>query len=835
MHIFSISDHNEVSTPKVKSIHKPTPKRKLEDGAPVQLEEKSDKSDVRKTPSPQKRAKPADNTGKSKDRTSGVICEDKDALQGDSKGSLDGTSVKQQKAQKDKPEKSKSKVLKDIDVGKSKKDSSTSAKESKERRKSSKKASNSSAPSAKSSQDPASDSINKSGSSTADTNPTEGLPAATTTKKQQTPNQGSKSSTQVVPKDSDSVKKGKKEKKEKAKYNQESPEPAKVKKPKSEKKKEKEKKDKDKDKDKPKVVEVEQKPKKKEKVQKPRSSSKQPTADGRPSTPIKVEETKDCGKKTTNEKPEVSLTPTQAAPVPAKQVIKPSVKPSVKQLDDGTTEKDVNSKEKLKPSKKSSHSCKQEKKSEESGTMHFKKIHLLDRHKKESNSQEREKENGGQSRTGITAGIDLNHSVTDQIAKRTGVKHGSEQRWEAPHPDVGPAATMAHHHGVPYSNSDTHRSFATAAESRPMPRLPHMDKSSGSEEDKTYIASSSREHNNNHHEGGDVTIAHSGDTSRPSRSSSRASEEHRPNSSSSLSNHPRMEDIRHTVSKDSDKANAASPLVFDKSKPVEPYRDPELLKKDEMLKKDSEYRRMQMLQQAAVVGARSTTSHTPVPPHTSSYPTVRTPVAPPHATGLGPPHQLLTPMPTYPPHPISPRLQLPPHLAQGPGVDRPAIGLSLIQQQQQAAALHIQQMQHVLQQQPHLLSGYPTLHNTLTRQLEMLWQQKYPTLAVPPAWMLLQYQEELLRDVSILTQRDMLDRERRERELLERDRVEREIERERMERERAAERERVERAERERAERAERERQERERQERERERQERCVTYYVLNYIPYII
>ena len=78
-----------------------------------------------------------------------------------------------------------------------------------------------------------------------------------------------------------------------------------------------------------------------------------------------------------------------------------------------------------------------------------------------------------------------------------------------------------------------------------------------------------------------------------------------------------------------------------------------------------------------------------------------------------------------------------------------------------------------------------------TRQLELLWQQKYPSIPVPPAWILHQYQDELVRDVSpLLQQRELLDRERRERELA----LERERERqEREERERERERERQER------------------------------------------
>jgi hypothetical protein len=118
-------------------------------------------------------------------------------------------------------------------------------------------------------------------------------------------------------------------------------------------------------------------------------------------------------------------------------------------------------------------------------------------------------------------------------------------------------------------------------------------------------------------------------------------------------------------------------------------------------------------------------------------------------------------------------------------------------QQQQAAAAHLQMqlLQHQQQtaargQQP--TNMLPYTHNPLqTHQLEILWQQKYPNMGMPPPWMLHQYQEEVLRDVSILNQRSSpaelaaLERDRREREALDRVRAERaERERERLEQER---------------------------------------------------
>jgi len=89
--------------------------------------------------------------------------------------------------------------------------------------------------------------------------------------------------------------------------------------------------------------------------------------------------------------------------------------------------------------------------------------------------------------------------------------------------------------------------------------------------------------------------------------------------------------------------------------------------------------------------------------------------------------------------------------------------LVLQQKQQQHAAAA--RLQHIQQQQLRMLhqsassaasSGSPllspfALHQSaadsrVTCQLEQLWQRKYPSHSVPPAWMLYQYQDELLRD-----------------------------------------------------------------------------------------
>ena len=116
------------------------------------------------------------------------------------------------------------------------------------------------------------------------------------------------------------------------------------------------------------------------------------------------------------------------------------------------------------------------------------------------------------------------------------------------------------------------------------------------------------------------------------------------------------------------------------------------------------------------------------------------------------------------------------------GLD-PSFSHQLMQQQQATAAAAQQQLRLLHQTRPPsmstpaLLSSY-TLHDTLvTRQLEMLWQQKYPTRSIPPVWMLFQYQEELLRDPGLLALQQSREKDgnRGERErAAEKDRLERE-------------------------------------------------------------
>lgn len=198
----------------------------------------------------------------------------------------------------------------------------------------------------------------------------------------------------------------------------------------------------------------------------------------------------------------------------------------------------------------------------------------------------------------------------------------------------------------------------------------------------------------------------------------------------------------------------------------------------------------------------------------SSVKSGRTPQPPPICSTLlpGPVPDRTSTLPTLSGYPLcSLPLQLLPTLPNTAALNHPSLPQLLQMQQQQHAAARLQQL-HLLQQQQQqqqptrmstgpLLSSY-SLHaadNLLTHQLEMLWQQKYPNRAVPPGWMLYQYQDELLRDPRVPTHqkdgpgatRDKDDpgheRERMLREIVEKEK----LDWERQERENA-ERERIE-------------------------------------------
>ncbi|XP_074643644.1 uncharacterized protein LOC141900577 isoform X2 [Tubulanus polymorphus] len=409
--------------------------------------------------------------------------------------------------------------------------------------------------------------------------------------------------------------------------------------------------------------------------------------------------------------------------------------------------------------------------------MHFKKLHLL--------SENLVKDKPLPASESLSANINVNHSVTDQIAKqfRKFNNNGSADDKRT----------------VSISSTSSVDSLKVASEYRPVDSqglsltegctlsqhcsdTRHPERTSG-----TPISVSSSVH---------AELGEERSSSRQSVSS-RASDDKRSVSVHTTEDVHRKEDT------------SSSPLVFDKNEPIQVYRDPELLKKD------SEVRRINSLQHIMMQHHSTTHSGTAAPTAqpSSSYPTVHTPIAASHhglTSHITASHQqsqsMLTPL--HYKHqlgPMSPHMQhtLDPR------------GLAALQQ-----ASFGYPAAHLLQQPPQHVLSYSLPGNVTLPQLELLWQQKYPAIPVPPAWMLAQYQDELLRDIPVNLLRERAERERLEREHAERDRVERErkdrekaqlerVERERAERDR--EREQLERKERERAERDERERLERKR------------------------
>ena len=372
----------------------------------------------------------------------------------------------------------------------------------------------------------------------------------------------------------------------------------------------------------------------------------------------------------------------------------------------------------------------------------------------------------GPQNSGIaSSNIDVNQSVTDQVARA--------EKLSSLHCEDKPGSTSS---TLSSPNSDTN---IDRSESRDI-QLP-----STQPRDIKVTPNSLNSVNNN-------TNTNSS-WSHDERSQSRASEER---CSSGLSD---VGEIRRPSSqaddlKSSKSSAASSPLIVDKSEPVLPYRDPELMSKNpvrsnvpNMHSSQNSYRSERTVHNPVPTAASRPASagmmsSAPVT-LSSSLSSSRTPVIPsvayPSPLGLG--HAL-------PGNSLS--SLLPPGLHQ---LDPATLAIH-----QQMAAVHQQQLTAALAQsqfQNALSLSYPvTLSST---QLEHLWQQKYPSVPVPPPWLLAKHQDDLLRD-RIMREHEQLERERldrierdRERDRAERDRVERErkerdrrLEQERMEKER---------------------------------------------------
>ncbi|KAK3611670.1 hypothetical protein CHS0354_012042 [Potamilus streckersoni] len=386
-----------------------------------------------------------------------------------------------------------------------------------------------------------------------------------------------------------------------------------------------------------------------------------------------------------------------------------------------------------------------------------------------------------------SANIDVNHSVTDQITKLTRTE---KCRVDGEDKSSSTSASV--------SSSPTCDLSYERADRRDILQDSFRDCKSVRSEINSSI-------NNIHNSNSAFVKVEERSLSRNSqsgRSSSGLSDEIKRSNS-------HLEDLR-----SSKQSPSSSPLIVDRSEPVNPYRDPELMRKNPVQSNVQ-----------SMLGS-----------HKSSFASVHTPVPiPQQASGLSTSpalshassHTPVIPPVGYPPQLLSSML---PHGI--PQVDQTTLLHHRLAQQQQLALA-----QYTSAAQAQLLSmSYPPHGSLNSSQLELIWQQKYPSVPVPPPWLLAKHQEELVRDMALFRERE-LERERQERERLERDRLERErLERERIERERRQERERQEkerlermekekaereRAERERIEKAEKERLERERRECERQEQNR--------------
>jgi hypothetical protein len=253
---------------------------------------------------------------------------------------------------------------------------------------------------------------------------------------------------------------------------------------------------------------------------------------------------------------------------------------------------------------------------------------------------------------------------------------------------------------------------------------------------------------------------------------------HRPSS--------RVDDLKSSKS-----STASSPLIVDKSEPVQIYRDPELMSKNP-------------------VRSNVPSMHNP---H-KSYPQVHNPiptqVSRPASVGMTSSTPLSSAMERTSRTPVIPSVAYPSPLQMGPSIPGASLSSLLppglhqldpatLAIHQQIAAVQQQQLAALAasEQYRNALSIYPPPRGSMNKsQLEHLWQQKYPSVPVPPPWLLAKHQDDLVREARLI-------HEQQEQHLVERERLER-IERER------------ERDIREQRERKERERRERERMEKER-------------------
>ena len=233
----------------------------------------------------------------------------------------------------------------------------------------------------------------------------------------------------------------------------------------------------------------------------------------------------------------------------------------------------------------------------------------------------------------------------------------------------------------------------------------------------------------------------------------KASKRKNPSQAQSDGHDPTMTSVK-------DSKVSESSLVASRSKPVVPYRDPTLLLRDELINKESrplkdgnnrtaEHRDMPN----SLISAAATSSNLPLSLLQATP-----------AIGAFPPsigqqqQQAMKPSVS-----VSSVLQqqqnsavplLAPYIAAA-GAFNPTAAALALNQNPFAQYLQLLEQHQQQQQQPNMLNAAAAalataerlygLNPLLMQQLTLLWRQKYPTTAVPPPWMLFQYQEELMR------------------------------------------------------------------------------------------
>ena len=387
---------------------------------------------------------------------------------------------------------------------------------------------------------------------------------------------------------------------------------------------------------------------------------------------------------------------------------------------------------------------------DESLTMHYKKIRILAESKKEDTVTTSESSAG----TITESELNLNHSVTDQITKLTNVK-GEKLFWNNNDLAASTAYDTVNHAVTVGSEMYSNPSLSTFGDSN----LKSVVGTSGVKPDVE----------NN------IVVSQTACGSTPEVKVKE--EKHSPSSILSVERSPTGISTKGGNVKCKLSSTNSSPLVFNKDEPIKVYRDPELLKKD------AEVRQIHGISS----GKTPHENTTPVP-QSSAYPSVHNTAATPLPSSMTASayaqSQILSSMPAYAQQLsqlgilASGQIPLSGHTYEPTSPLRGINALAAAQQQalqlQYGVLLQQQQQQQQLMSQFSIAGGVPTNH------LEMLWQQKYPSLPVPPPWMLLQYQEELLRDVNPVRERELvLERERRELE------QQQALEREKSERERA--------------------------------------------------